>query len=175
MLFHLHMQGVTYGLSAGLPYPSISELPSKSVTLSPPWHPWSYLDICLMAAGRQAQGLQLTKRGEAGTRTFVPVLHSCPSHGSLPLWMLSQSSTAASWAPVPDAADLIHTAGEGKFKRDHGKRFKGGKQLGHYISMPWLLCPSGLLPLGHVRSCAWRAQPSNLCYSLCCLLTLSTG
>lgn len=89
-----------------------------------------------MAAGRQAQGLQLAKRAEAGTPTFVPVLHSCSSHGSLPLWTLSQSSTAASQTPVPDAAVLTYTAGAGKFKRDHGESFKSGKPSGHHIPMP---------------------------------------
>lgn len=89
-----------------------------------------------MTAGRQAQGLQLTKHAEAGTPIFVPVLHSYSSHGSLPLWMLSQSSTAASQAPVPDAAVLIYTVGEGKFKHDHGESFKSGKPSGHYIPLP---------------------------------------
>lgn len=134
LVFHLQMQGVTHGLSAGLPYPSSSEVLSNPVTLSSPWQPFGYWSDGSRETNTKSATYQT--HAEAGTATFVPVLRSCPCHGSLPLWMLSQSSTAASQAPAPDAAVLIHTAGEGKLKCDHGERFKSGKPSGHYIPMP---------------------------------------
>lgn len=173
LVFHPQTQSVTYGLSVGFPYPSISELLSKVVTLSPPWHPCIYLDIYVMAAQNQAQGLQLIEHVQRQGILLPLSLWSTPAllmdHFLCGCWARAALLPPRLLFLMPQSWSILQEKGN---LNTTTEIFKHGKLSGHYIARPWLLSLEAPSPRTCQTLCMAGSAQQSVLFPL---LILSTG